>query len=65
MKESNGMNYCICNKKGGSIKMIRDELEELREELYKSINNGICLCNENVVKISERLDKLIIEQYES
>ncbi len=52
-------------KKGGSVIMIRDELEEVKEELYKSINNGTCLCNENVVEISERLDKLIIEQYES
>ena len=45
--------------------MNKDELEEVREELYKSINNGICLYNENVVEISERLDKLIIEQYQS
>ncbi|HEY8893152.1 MAG TPA: Spo0E family sporulation regulatory protein-aspartic acid phosphatase [Clostridium sp.] len=42
-----------------------DDLEEVREELYKLINNGMCLCNENVVEISERLDKLIIEKYES
>jgi len=30
-------------KKGGSVIMIRDELEEVKEELYKSINNGTCL----------------------
>ena len=45
--------------------MNQDELEQTREELYKSINNGICLYNESVVEISERLDKLIIEQYEN
>jgi hypothetical protein len=45
--------------------MDRDDLEEVREELYKLINNGMHLYNENVVKISERLDKLIIEEYES
>jgi hypothetical protein len=45
--------------------MKRDDLEEVREELYKSINNGLCLCDEDVIEISERLDKLIIEEYES
>ena len=45
--------------------MNTDELEKVREELNKSISNGICLYNENVVEISERLDKLIIKQYES
>ena len=45
--------------------MDRDELEEVREELYRFINNDMCLYNENVVEISERLDKLIIKQYES
>ena len=42
-----------------------DDLEDLREELYESINKCICLCSENVIEISERLDRLIIEQYES
>jgi hypothetical protein len=45
--------------------MNKDDLEEVREELYKLINNGMKLCNDNVVEISERLDKLIIEEYES
>ena len=43
--------------------MNRNKLEELREELYKLINEGICLYNENVVEVSEELDKLIIEEY--
>jgi NTP pyrophosphatase (non-canonical NTP hydrolase) len=42
-----------------------DDLEDVREELYESINKCICLCNENVIEISERLDKLIMEQYKS
>lgn len=42
-----------------------DKLEEIREELYKSISNGICLYNENAVEISQRLDKLIVEHYEA
>ena len=45
--------------------MNRDDLEVVREELYKLINNGMSLYNENVVEISEQLDKLIIEEYES
>ena len=45
--------------------MSRDDIEEVREELYQSISHCICLCNENVIEISERLDKLIIEEYES
>lgn len=45
--------------------MNRDDLEEVRNELYESINKDMCLCNENVIKNSERLDKLIIEEYES
>ncbi|MFT5875548.1 MAG: NTP pyrophosphatase (non-canonical NTP hydrolase) [Clostridium sp.] len=52
------------NKKGGAVKMDGNKLEDLREELYESINKCICLCNENVIEISERLDKLIIEEYE-
>ena len=43
--------------------MDRNKLEELREELYKLINEDICLYNENVVEVSEQLDKLIIEEY--
>lgn len=45
--------------------MDRNKLEQLREELYKLINDDICLYNENVVEISERLDKVIIENMES
>lgn len=41
------------------------KLEEAREELYESINNSLCLSNVNVIELSERLDRLIIEEYES
>ncbi|MGV8981788.1 Spo0E family sporulation regulatory protein-aspartic acid phosphatase [Clostridium sp.] len=41
------------------------ELEEVREELYEFISNCTCLSSEDVIEISERLDKLIIEEYES
>ena len=50
-------------KKGGAVKMNRDDIEEVREELYQSINNCIYLCNEDVIEISERLDKLIMAEY--
>jgi hypothetical protein len=45
--------------------MNKDDLEKVREELYKLINNGAFLCNESVIEISERLDELIIKEYES
>jgi len=45
--------------------MSGDDIEEVREELYQSISHCGSLCNENVIEISERLDMLILEEYES
>ena len=58
------MNYSNGSKKGGEVKVNKD-LEEVREELYEIIKNCTCLSSKNVIEISERLDKLIIEEYES
>ena len=41
------------------------DLEEVREELYEFINNRTCLSSKSVIEISERLDKLIVEEYKS
>lgn len=41
------------------------DLEELREELYEFINDCTCLSSENIIEVSQRLDKLIVEEYKS
>ena len=61
MTETNLRPLYILIIKGGEINMDRNKLEELREELYKVINKDVCLCNKNVVEISEKLDKKIME----
>jgi len=47
-------------------KNINDKIEEKREELHGKINEatkkGIPLCDENILKASRELDKLIIKK---
>lgn len=43
--------------------MNENKVEKLREDLHKLIEQNTCLYNDNVVEVSEELDKLIIEEY--
>lgn len=42
---------------------MKEKIEQLREELNRLTENDECLYSEKIVKLSQRLDKLIYDYY--
>ncbi|AKA67284.1 aspartyl-phosphate phosphatase Spo0E family protein [Clostridium scatologenes] len=42
---------------------MKDQIESLRESLHKLLERDKCLCSNEIVKLSQELDKLIYAYY--
>lgn len=40
---------------------MNSEIEQLREQLYNLIDEGLILCSDRVVKVSQQLDEMLNE----
>lgn len=49
----------LCKIVSERLLQMEEQIEILREELYRLTEEDICLCSDEVVQLSQKLDKLI------